>query len=352
MSITQDHESPMHGRLSGHPATGGWKIAIEEHVAPSELWHLITNPGWPETTWQRVLDDLADTDRRLGLMDALGISVAALSLGSNGIQEILDPVEAVDQAVLANDSLARLVSSHPDRFIGFAALPMQDPQQASVELRRSVTELGFNGALVNGYTSVGDPDAATYYDQPEFEPLWEALEELDVPLYLHPRNPIPSQRRIYVGREELLGPTWAFAMETGTHALRLITSGLFDRHPRATVILGHLGEFLPFAIHRLEQRLALIPDIKLSRSPTEVLAENFYVTTSGNYHTPSLRGCIEQIGADRVMFASDYPFEVMEDGTSWFDALAIDSESKRKIASANAAALFRLSTQAVGGRIA
>ena len=326
------------GLRSGCPG----KIAIEEHIAPRELWSLITNPGWPQEVWQRVLSDLADTDRRLEMMDAGGISTAALSLGSNGIQELLDPGEAVEQATRANDALARVVAANPDRFVGFAALPMQNPQLAATELRRTVNELNFRGALINGYTSVGDPDAAIYYDHSSFEPFWSTLEELEVPLYLHPRNPVPSQRRIYEGREELLGPTWAFAMETGTHALRLITSGLFDRHPRAKVILGHLGEFLPFAIHRLEQRLSRIPQIRLGRSPTEVLAENFYVTTSGNYHTPSLVACIEQLGADRLLFASDYPFEVMQDGTSWFDALSIDSITKRQLATSNAAALLRI----------
>lgn len=318
------------------------KVAIEEHVAPQELWPLITNPGWPQDAWQRVLNDLADTDRRLKLMDAGGISTAALSLGSNGIQELLDPGEAAERAISANDALASMVAAHPDRFVGFAALPMQDPELAAKELCRAVTDLGFRGALVNGYTSVGDPDAAAYYDHASFEPFWSTLEALDVPLYLHPRNPLPSQRRIYEGREELLGPTWAFAMETGTHALRLITSGLFDRHPRATVILGHLGEFLPFAIHRLEQRMSRIPEIQLNRSPIEVLAENFYVTTSGNYHTPSFRACLEQLGSERLIFACDYPFEVMQDGTSWFDALSIDGASKWKVAASNAAALLGL----------
>ncbi len=134
----------------------------------------------------------------------------------------------------------------------------------------------------------------------------------------------------------------AFAIETGTHALRLITSGLFDRYPRLQIVLGHLGEFLPFAIHRFEQRLSRIPSVRLERGPSEVLRENFHVTTSGNYHTPSLRACIEQLGAERLLFAADYPFEVLDEGTSWFDALELDDDVKTLIGSRNAARLFAL----------
>jgi len=265
-----------------------------------------------------------------------------LSLGSNGIQDVLDTREALDLARHANDALAQTVATHPDRFVGLAALPMQDPEAAAEELRRTVLTHGFRGALVNGYTSDRTLDVARYYDHGDYEPLWATLVELGVPLYLHPRNPLPGQRVIYEGREQLLGPTWAFAIETGTHALRLIASGLFDRHPRLQIILGHLGEFLPFAIHRFEQRLSRIPDARLERTPSAVLRENFRVTTSGNYHTPSLRACIEQLGAERLLFAADYPFEVLDEGTSWFDALELDDDVKTLIGSRNAARLFAL----------
>jgi 2,3-dihydroxybenzoate decarboxylase len=275
-------------------------------------------------------------------MDAGRVAMAVLSLGSNSIQDVLDARRAVALARRANDALAQTVATHPNRFAGLAALPMQDPAAASEELHRAVVTLGFRGALVNGYTSNGSLDVARYYDHRDYEPLWSALEELEVPLYLHPRNPLPGQRVIYEGREELLGPTWAFAIETGTHALRLITSGLFDRYPRLQIVLGHLGEFLPFAIHRFEQRLSRIPSVRLERGPSEVLRENFHVTTSGNYHTPSLRACIEQLGAERLLFAADYPFEVLDEGTSWFDALELDDDVKTLIGSRNAARLFAL----------
>jgi gamma-resorcylate decarboxylase len=163
-----------------------------------------------------------------------------------------------------------------------------------------------------------------------------------VPLYLHPRDPLPTQRRIYEGRPELLGPTWAFGVETATHALRLITSGLFDRHPRLTVILGHLGEGLPFAMHRLEQRLGRRADVRLERLPTQVLRENFHITTSGNYHTPSLVGLLLELGADRVLFAADYPFEDLADGARWMDTVPISERDRAKIGRDNAARLLGL----------
>jgi 2,3-dihydroxybenzoate decarboxylase len=318
------------------------KIAIEEHFVTPELEDCISNPGWPPAAWRKTLDALADTDKRLREMDRLGIEMMVLSLASDGIQNIPDRDAAVATARRANDALAELVASRPDRFQGFAALPLQDPAAASEELVRAVKELGFKGALVNGYSEIGDADIAAYYDQPEYETFWSAVAELGVPFYLHPRNPLESQRRIYDGRPELLGPTWAFGVETGTHALRLITSGLFDRHPDLQVILGHLGENLPFAIARLEQRLSRRSDVSLEKLPRSVLRENFHITISGNYHTPSLVGILLEMGAGRVMFAADYPFEEMADSADWFDNVPISEADRRLIASENARSLLRL----------
>jgi predicted TIM-barrel fold metal-dependent hydrolase len=313
------------------------KIALEEHFVTPALEGLITNPGWPPDAWRRTLDALADIDDRLSLMDRCGIDLAVLSLGSNGIQEEPDAAAAISSAVAANDALASIVASHPDRFAGFAALPLQDPAAAASELDRAVTELGMRGALVNGYTPPGE-----YYDDPKFWPLWERIEALGVPFYLHPRNPLPDQRRIYEGRPELLGPTWAFAVETGTHALRLIAGGVFDQFPGATVILGHLGEFLPFAIQRFEARLSRIPSVKLAKPASQYLRENFYITTSGNYHAASLQAILADLGADRVMFGADYPFEEMADGASWMDTVEISEADRTAIASENAKRLLHL----------
>ncbi len=318
------------------------KIAVEEHFVPAGLEELITNPGWPEHALQRVLGNLRDVSRRLEQMDRFGVEAAVLSLGAFGVQDVVEPARAVEVAREANDALAEIVRAHPTRLAGLAALPMQSPAAAADELERAVTQLGLCGALVNGYSSIGNLETGLYYDVDDYLPFWERVEALEVPFYLHPRNPLPNQSRIYEGRPELLGPTWAFAVETGTHALRLITSGLFDRFPALTIVLGHLGEFLPFAMNRLEQRMSRIPDVNLQRSPTQVLRENVYITTSGNNHTASLVGVMLEVGADRLLFALDYPFEEMEDGATWFDGVPISENDRLKIGRTNAQRLFRL----------
>ncbi len=154
----------------------------------------------------------------------------------------------------ANDALAAEMRKRPDRFAGFAALPMQDPEAAAAELTRCVKELGMVGALVNGFSQVATPDNVTYYDLPQYRPFWRTLEALDVPFYLHPRNPLPSWARQYEGHSWLLGPNWAFAAETALHALRLIGSGLFDECPRLKIVLGHLGEGIPVQLWRIDNR--------------------------------------------------------------------------------------------------
>ena len=318
------------------------KIAIEEHfVTPSLEDLMFPSIGWDPAEWHDMYERLKETeDVRLEEMDRYGIEREIVSLAAPCIQDEVDRARAVKRAAEANDALAAIVAKHPDRYSAFAALPMQDPQAAAAELERCIRELRFVGALVNGYSSVGSLETAAYYDEPQYLPFWERVAALDVPFYLHPRNPLPNQRRMYEGRTELLGPTWAFTVETGTHALRLITSGLFDRFPGLTIVLGHLGELLPFAITRLEQRLSHVPFVKLQKLVTEYLRDNFYVTTSGNFHTASLIGVILQLGADRVLFAVDYPFEQTRDAVEWFDTLPISEADKVKIGRTNAARLF------------
>ncbi|HWI30573.1 MAG TPA: amidohydrolase family protein [Microbacterium sp.] len=315
------------------------KIALEEHFVTPALEHCIAPVGWPPDAWRRVIAGLHDVDERLRQMDALDIERSVLSLGSDGIQGIASHERAIATAREANDALAELVASRPDRFSGFAAIPLQDPGAAADELGRAVGELGFVGALANGFSELEDGSIA-YYDQPEYAPFWARVAELGVPFYLHPRNPLPAHSRMYEGRPELLGPAWAFGVETGTHALRLITSGLFDRHPDLQIILGHLGENLPFAIARLEQRIAHREDVAFERPPRTVLRENFHLTISGNYHTASLIGILLELGADRVLFAADHPFERMEDAARWFDALPISPADRAKIAHGNATRLL------------
>jgi predicted TIM-barrel fold metal-dependent hydrolase len=320
------------------------KIAVEEHfVTPELVGTIFGSIGWDPAEWEAMAAALQDTgEARLADMDAAGIEIAALSLAAPCIQDVVDPPDATAKAAAANDALAEAVAAHPDRFVGLAALALQDPEGAAAELERCVNRLGFRGALANGYSSVGDLETAAYYDEPQYLPFWETVAELGVPFYLHPRNPLPTQRRYYEGREQLLGPTWAFTVETATHSLRMIVSGLFDRLPELQIIIGHMGELLPFAVARTEQRLSHIPAGRLERQPQQVLRENFFLTTSGNFHTPSLLGAILQVGADRILFAADHPFERNAEAAEWFDAVPISEPDRVKIGRDNAARLLAI----------
>ncbi len=320
------------------------KIAVEEHFVTQELLDTIfPNIGWEPDEWQLMIELLQDADeQRLAAMDAGKIQTSVLSLAAPCIQDVVDTPEAVAAARHANDALASIVARHPDRYAALAAIPLQDPTAAADELERAVGKLGFRGALANGYSSVGDLDTPAYYDEPQYLEFWERIASLGVPFYLHPRNPLPTERRIYRGREELLGPTWAFTVETATHALRLITSGLFDRVPTLQVILGHMGELLPFALDRTQQRLEHNPSVNLQRPVGDYFRENFYITTSGNFHTPSLMAAIDEIGADRILFAVDYPFEQVTDAVDWFDGLSLGQADHERIGRSNAQRLLDL----------
>jgi 2,3-dihydroxybenzoate decarboxylase len=204
-----------------------------------------------------------------------------------------------------------------------------------------VKDLGFRGALVNGFTQI--EDSAAYYDQPQYWPFWETVEELDVPFYLHPREPLDNQRRIYDGHPWFLGSAWAFGVETAMHALRLMGSGLFDRYPRLKIILGHLGEGLPYNIWRVDHRVSKTPRGIPARKPmADYLRENFYLTTSGNFRTPTLLDAIAEVGVDRILFSVDYPFEELSDAVEWFEGAGVSEADRLKIGRANAEGLFKL----------
>jgi 2,3-dihydroxybenzoate decarboxylase len=268
-----------------------------------------------------------------------------LSLNAPAVQAIADEDRAIAVARRANDILAEAVARHPTRFAALAALPMQVPDAAAEEARRCVRELGFCGALVNGFSQLGDGQTAIYYDLPQYAGFWAALEELRVPFYLHPRNPLPGQQQIYEGHRWLLGPTWAFAAETAVHALRLIGSGLFDRHPGLQIILGHLGEGLPYNMWRIDNRNGWTKaphDYAARHRVADYFNRNFHITTSGNFRTQSLIAAILEIGADRILFSTDYPFEAVGDAAAWFDHCAISEADRIKIGRENAIRLFGL----------
>jgi gamma-resorcylate decarboxylase len=327
------------------------KIALEEHLSTAEnnkLWDSAGESSRNGKAYTEYIEShLVDIDERLKIMDATGIERTILSLTSPGIQSITDSDRAKEFAQRTNDLVRNdFVAKHPDRFSMFASLPTQDPEAAADELRRSVTQLNAVGALVNGYTNIGDTEHAVYLDDESFEPLWSAVADLEVPLYLHPREPLPNQVRIYEGYSSLVGSAWAFAHETGTHAVRLMLSGLFDRYPSIQIILGHLGEGLPFLLPRLEHRLNMQRDgVGLGaarRSVSEYFNDNFYITTSGHFHTRTLFNTISEIGVDRVMFSADYPYEYMEEAATWFDNSLLCHNDALKIGRENAQRLFGL----------
>jgi 2,3-dihydroxybenzoate decarboxylase len=279
---------------------------------------------------------------RVAAMDAAGVDVSVLSHTVPGVQGIVDTAEAVSAAREVNDFLAgRAVANHPTRFAGFASLPLQDPAAAVTELERCVTRLGFKGVMVNGYTNTGDARGGEYLDEPKFLPFWEAASALGVPVYLHPRPALAQ--RVYEGHAELIGATWGFAPETATHALRIVYSGLLDRFPTLTIVLGHLGETLPYFAWRIQHCFEYNPsDKRLERRLQDYLADNFYVTTSGNFNDQALITALLTIGADRILFAIDYPYEAMGPAADWIERAPISENDRRKIPHLNARRLFKL----------
>lgn len=317
-------------------------IAIGEAFSIPELAERQSSP-WPANRfsqrhladWGRRLPDF--TEYRLPEMDAAGIDIQVLSLTVPGLQADLAAPAARDDARFANDYLAPVVAEHPVRFRGFAALPMQDPAAAAAELGRCVRELGFCGALVNDHLQ------GHYLDEPRYDQMWAALEELSVPLYLHPGAPPADRWKVLDGRPELYGATWSWAAETGGHALRVIYGGVFDRHPGATLILGHMGEFLPFIRSRLDSGYATLdPQVPLQRLPSAYIGSNVVITTSGVFSPAALTGAVLEIGAEAVMFSVDYPYESSHEAVAGFERTTLSDADRHKVAHGNAERILRL----------
>jgi 2,3-dihydroxybenzoate decarboxylase len=326
------------------------KIALEEHFALEET--VQDSAGFsPAEDWIELKARLLDIqDRRLREMDAHGIELMLLSLNAPAIQAIPDRNCAIELSRRANDFLAEQVARRPLRFQGLAALPLQDPDAAARELDYCVGALGFRGALVNGFSEVAGTEKAIYYDLKEYWPFWSEVERLDVPFYLHPRNPLAKDAAIYEGHRWLLGPTWAFGQETAVHALRLMGSGLFDAHPNLNVILGHMGEGLPYSMWRVDNHNKWMRTQNVypaKRHIADYFRRNFYITTSGNFRTQALIDAMLEIGADRILFSADWPFENIDHAALWFDAATISENDRLKIGRENARALFKLSDKPI-----
>lgn len=278
------------------------------------------------------------TQLRLPDMDTNGVTIQVLSLTAPGIQGVPDAAIAVADARAANDYLAGVVAEHPDRFKGFAALALQDPHVAAQELRRCVNELKFCGALVNDHTH------GHYLDEPQFEPVWQVLEELEVPLYIHPGAPPLDQWNVLKGYPELSAASWAWQAQVGGHALRILHSGLFDRHPKAQIILGHMGEFLPFQLWRFDSRYATMNQQtrRLERMPSEYFGKNIFITTSGVFSPSALAGAVMAIGEDAVLFSIDYPYESSELAVRFLDSAPLSKCAREKVSYLNAERLLRI----------
>lgn len=274
---------------------------------------------------------------RIRAMDAAGIDVQVLSLTAGGAQ-LFEGELAVQIATDANDHMHAAVSAWPGRFEAFAALPTADPQAAVRELDRTINQLGFKGAMINSHTR------GSFLDDEKYWPILERAQALDVPIYLHPTQPHPLLMQSYfAGFEDLARPAWGFMVDASMHFLRLLFSGAFDAFPRLQIILGHLGEGLPFAMDRLLDHTGYVAQWRgMQRSPAECLRENLVVTTSGQFSVPALMCTMLMLGADKVMFSVDWPYESNLVGVDFLKRLPVSTDDLEKIAHRNAERILRL----------
>ena len=332
------------------------RIAVEEAFVTPEImkqWHVVlagsdVEPGFAkmgetilaQTPGNKPLDDrLLDIGAaRIAHMDAIGIDMQVLSLTSPGVQ-VFESALATRLAAESNDVLAAAVRAYPTRFAGLAAIAPQDPAAAAKEIERGATELGLCGIIVNSHTK------GEYLDAPKFRPILEAAQAHDLPIYLHPREPAASWVGPYLDYA-LWFAGWGFAAETGLHAMRLIMSGTFDRFPKLKIVLGHMGEGLPFWLQRIDNRYRLEVKIgaceKLARLPSEYFLDNFVITTSGVTSMPALRLSLDELGVDRILFAADFPYEDDAEAVRFMDGASVTEEERKKIYETNACRVFKL----------
>jgi predicted TIM-barrel fold metal-dependent hydrolase len=311
-------------------------IALEEHYYDRELAATFDGPEGRAPETRRRLDDLGVL--RLKEMDEAGIDVQVISHGAPSTQR-LDAETAVRLARNANDRLAQAIAVHPDRFAGFAALPTPDPKAAADELERTVTQLGFKGAMVHGLTN------GVFFDDKRFWPIFERAQALDVPLYVHPAVPhravVEAYYKDYLSDfPTLQTAAWGFTVEAATQGIRLVLSGVFDAYPDVKIILGHMGEGLPFLLWRIDH--ALSRPGNRSVAFREQFSQHFYITTSGNFSTPALLCSMMELGVDRILFSVDWPFVPNIPGTKWINDLQLSAEDKTKILSGNARRLLKM----------
>ena len=294
------------------------------------------------------LHDLAEM--RLRAMDEGEVDIAVVSATSPSIQGLKNPEIEIETARAWNDYVAEAIAPNRARLRAFACLPMRYPDAAAAELCRAVKDLGLLGALVNGYDNSGDLEPV-YYDAPEYLDFWKTAESLDVPVYIHPRTVPDDRETTYKPYPELKSASWGFHVETAEHVLRLIISGLFDRAPNLKIIIGHMGELLPFWCWRTDHRIrvegwdgevAAQNGRPRNLSVTEYLQRNIYITTSGVFNTPALEHALSVMGSDRIMYSVDYPYEDYKEANEWFKSLSLDPGVTQAIAYDNAKRILKL----------
>ena len=336
------------------------RIATEEAFAPPEMIQMyckmlekgVADPGF-NSLWgfystsqsvraQQIRSYLQDLDgQRIAHMDERGIDKQVIALTSPGVQ-IMDTATAVSFSRLANDQLAEAIRKHPTRFVGMIAVAPQDPAAAAKEMERGVNKLGMSAVIINSHTH------GEYLSDPKFWDIFAAAEALDVPIYLHPNTPPANMIQPFL-ECGLDGAIFGFGVETALHSLRIITAGVFDRFPKLQIIIGHMGEALPYWAYRLDymhratvmsQRYESVKALK--KKPSDYLRENFYITNSGMAWEPAIRFTQETLGVDRVLYAMDYPYQYSADEVVSLDGMKMSAENKKRFFQTNAEKVFKL----------
>jgi 2,3-dihydroxybenzoate decarboxylase len=322
--------------MAAHAKPTPTVIALEEHYWDKEIAKHFKGHAGDRPS--RLVEELYDLNTiRLKDMDAAGVDVQVISHGAPSGQQL--PMQVAPQICReANDRLAEACNAYPKRFAGFGALPTPDPKAAADELERMVTQHGFKGAMIHGLTH------DKFLDRKEFWPIFERAEALDVPLYLHPAEPHPAVIEAYYKDYEKEFPmfstaAWGFGVETATQAIRLILSGVFDKYPNLKIILGHMGENLPFAAWRIDHSIGRR---NKSFSFMDIFCDRFWITTSGFFSTPALLCSMQVMGVDRILFSIDWPFVKNEPAMEWMKDLSLSSSDKEKIYGGNAKALLKI----------
>ena len=285
---------------------------------------------------------LCDMNTRLKTMDENGVDMHVLSLTSPGVQ-IFDAEQATDMARLVNDRMAQIIRQHPTRFGGLATIAPHDPNSAAAEVERAIVVLGLNGVMINSHTD------GEFLDDPKFYPILEVCERLKAPIYIHPTFPPEAMAKPFQVYN-LDGALWGFAAETGLHAVRMVMGGVFDRFPELQIVLGHMGENLPFQLFRLDNVLNFLNShaqkppgmVELKKKPSEYIKSNIYITTSGMFWDTLLQFGLDTMGVDHLIFAIDYPYESSKVACEWIAKAPIAPGDKRAILSGNTEKMFRI----------